>query len=88
MRHLRHAVVELDPAADDPLGADRKQARQIVAFDVEVDEGQGPGVVGAEHPVRPAPDARFVRLDPHLQGDDLVGFEVADRGRRTAVDDA
>ncbi len=39
VRHLRHAVVELDPAADDPLGADRKQARQIVTFDVEVDEG-------------------------------------------------
>ena len=88
MRHLRRAVVELDLAADDALGADREEAGEIVAFDVEIDERQDAGVVGAHHPVGAPAHAGLVRLDPDLEGHDAVGFERRDRRRGAAVDDA
>src|SRR5215468_9342106 len=37
MRHLRYAAVELDPTADDALGADRQQPSELIALCVEVD---------------------------------------------------
>jgi hypothetical protein len=63
VRDLRHAVVVLDTAADDPLGADRQEPRQVVALDVEVDQHQRAAHVGDKNPVGPAPHARLVPLD-------------------------
>ena len=57
---LRHAAVELDEAADDTFGADRQQPRQLVAPDVEVDQGQGAGIIGAKHPIRTTAMPRLV----------------------------
>ena len=87
---LGRPVVELDPAADHPLGADRQQARKVVALDVEIGQGQPPGRVGADHPVGPGTMAVIgvVRLDAHRDGHDLVGAQLADRRRGAPVDDA
>ncbi len=88
MRHLRHAAVELDTAADDALGADREKTRELVALHVEIDQRQRAGVVGAQHAVRPAPEARLVRFDAHSNRRDSVRLERADRRRGAPVDNA
>ena len=88
MGDLGCTVVEFDPPADDPLGADREQPREIVALEVEVSQGQPPGRVGADHPVGPRTVAGLVRLDPHRDRHDLVWLQVLDRRRGAAIDDA
>ena len=88
MRHLRHAAVELDAAAEDALGADRQQARKLVTFHVEIDQGQCAGVVGAQHAVRSTAEARLMRLDADRDRRDLVRLERADRRRGAPVDNA
>ncbi len=85
---LGSAVVELDAAADDPLGADRQQPRELVAPHIEIDQGQGPGVVGAQHPVGASSVTGLMRLDAHRDRHDLVGLEGPHRRRRAPVDDA
>ena len=86
--HLRHAPVELDAAADDTLGADREQPRELIALHIKINEGQRAGAVCAQHAVGPAPEARLVRLDAHRDCRDAVGLERADGRRGAAVDDA
>jgi len=87
MRHLRHAAVELDPPADDALGADRQQPGELVALHIEINEGQGPGVVGADHPVRASPETGLVRFDAYGERCNTVGFERPDSWRGPPVDD-
>jgi len=88
MGYLRDADVKLDLATDDALGADWQQPFQVIAFDIEIDEGDEAGAVVADHPVRPASHARFVALDRELQRDDGAVFDLGDRRRVAAVDEA
>src|SRR5262249_18391031 len=83
---LRNADIELDLATDDAFAADRQQALQVVALDVEIDERDEPGPVVAGDAVRPAAHAGVMALDLELQCDDAVVLELADRRRRAAVD--
>ena len=93
MDDLRHAVVILDAAADDPLGADRQQATQLVALSVEIDQHQGAAAVRDKHPRRTPPDARLVALDLGLHGDDrslrpVARMQRSDGRRGAAIDEA
>src|SRR5271166_2510553 len=81
MRHLRHAAIKFDAAAYNPLGVDREQPCELVAFYVEINERQYAGVVGAEHPIGASPVAGLVRLDAHRERRNMVGLERADRRR-------
>ena len=88
MGDLGRAVVELNPPADHALGADRQEAREVIALDVEIGQGQPPGRVGANDPIGPRAAAGLVRLDPHRNGDDLIGLQVLDRRRGAAIDNS
>ena len=81
-------AIELDATADHALGADRQEAREVVALDVEIGQGQSPGRVSANYPIGPRAAAGLVHLDAHRDGHDLVGLQLLDRRRSPAVDDA
>ncbi len=90
--HLRHAVVVLDLAADHPLGADRQEALQVVALDVEIDQHQRARRIADEHPIGPPPNPGLVTFDLGLDRNDRAGrpiarVERADLRRGAAVDD-
>src|SRR5690349_13447942 len=87
MGHLRHSAVELDAAADQTIGTDREQPRNLIALHVEIGEGQRPGIVCAEHPIGSSPEAGLMRLDTDSQCRDAVRLELPDRRRSTPVDD-
>ena len=63
---LRDAAIELDLAADDPLGADREKPLQVIALDVEIDQRQEAGTVKADYAVRAPAHARLVAFDLDL----------------------
>jgi hypothetical protein len=88
MRDLGGAVVELDPAADDAFATDRVEARQIVAFDVEIDEREDACAICAHNPVGATARAWVMRFDTQLQGCNPTRFERLDLRGGAAIDDA
>src|SRR5439155_10181414 len=91
MRDLWPAVVVIDRAADDALGADRQQPLQMVAFDAEINEAQRAGAVRAVDPIGAPAKTGFMPLDADLQRDDwarpVARIELAERRRGAAIDD-
>ena len=89
VHHLDLAAVVLDAAAHHAHGSLGQPLAEPVALGVEEDEGEGPGLVGAEDPGRvPAVAGGLVPVDAHGERRRGAGFGLGDLGRVAPVDQA
>ena len=88
VRHLRLALVDLDPAAHHAHFAGRQQLLQVILAAVEIGEAEPAGLVAAPDAIGLARIVRhLVLVDRHGDGGDLARLGIGDLECVAPVDD-